>query len=66
MLRLLDRIIDAAVRAAAFLVLPVSLLLFLQWPLRGLAHGYSREANKDDMDFHGSFLDPASGEYEVK
>lgn len=45
MLRLLDRIIDAAVRAAAFLVLPVSLLLFLQWPLRDLVRGYSREAN---------------------
>ena len=45
MLRLLDRAIDAAVRAAAFLVLPVSLLLFLQWPLRDLVRGYSREAN---------------------
>jgi TRAP-type mannitol/chloroaromatic compound transport system permease small subunit len=26
-------------------VLPVSLLLFLQWPLRELIQGYSREAN---------------------
>ena len=32
-------------RAATFLVLPVSLLLFLQWPLREIVHGYSREAN---------------------
>ena len=44
-LRLLDRLVDAAVRGAAFLVLPVSLLLFLQWPLRDLVHLYSREAN---------------------
>src|SRR5436309_7777744 len=44
-LRLLDRLVDAAVRGAAFLVLPVSLLLFLQWPLRDLVHAYSREAN---------------------
>ena len=27
------------------LVLPLSLLLFLQWPLRELVHAYSREAN---------------------
>jgi TRAP-type C4-dicarboxylate transport system permease small subunit len=26
-------------------VLPLSLLLFLQWPLRELVHAYSREAN---------------------
>ena len=45
MLRFLDRIVDAVVRAAAFLVLPVSLLLFLQWPLRDLVRAYSREAN---------------------
>ena len=28
-----------------WLVLPISLLLFLQWPLRDLVQGYSREAN---------------------
>jgi len=33
------------VKAAAVLVLPVSLLLFLQWPLRDLVHAGSREAN---------------------
>ncbi len=33
------------VRAASLLVLPVSLLLFLQWPLRDLVHAGSREAN---------------------
>ena len=44
-LRLLDRCVDTTMRAAAFLVLPVSLLLFLQWPLREIVRGYSREAN---------------------
>jgi TRAP-type mannitol/chloroaromatic compound transport system permease small subunit len=28
-----------------WLVLPISLLLFLQWPLRDVVHGYAREAN---------------------
>lgn len=32
-------------RAAAWLVLPLSLLLFLQWPLRDVLHAGSREAN---------------------
>lgn len=31
--------------AAAVLALPVSLLLFLQWPLREFVQAYSREAN---------------------
>jgi TRAP-type mannitol/chloroaromatic compound transport system permease small subunit len=31
--------------AGMLLVLPVSLLLALQWPLRDLLHAYSREAN---------------------
>jgi TRAP-type C4-dicarboxylate transport system permease small subunit len=33
------------IAAASGLVLPVSLLLFLQWPLREWLHAYSREAN---------------------
>lgn len=40
-----DRIVAALVRGAAFLVLPLSLLLFLQWPLRDLVQAGSREAN---------------------
>src|SRR5215472_18043529 len=44
-LAILDRSIALAVGAAALLVLPVSLLLFLQWPLRDLLQAYSREAN---------------------
>ncbi|MEO8386304.1 MAG: TRAP transporter small permease subunit, partial [Betaproteobacteria bacterium] len=40
-----DRILGAMLLWGALLVLPVSLLLFLQWPLRELVHSYSREAN---------------------
>ena len=40
-----DRAIGAVIAAAQWLVLPVSLLLFLQWPLRDLLHAWSREAN---------------------
>ena len=32
-------------RAGAWLVLPIALLLFLQWPLREVVGSYSREAN---------------------
>jgi len=32
-------------RALKWLALPISLLLFLQWPLREYVHAYSREAN---------------------
>jgi TRAP-type mannitol/chloroaromatic compound transport system permease small subunit len=41
----LDHLIAATTGLARFLVLAVSLLLFLQWPLRELVHAYSREAN---------------------
>ncbi|HEY2627781.1 MAG TPA: TRAP transporter small permease subunit [Usitatibacter sp.] len=41
----LERSVAWIVRAASVLVLPVSLLLFLQWPLRDLVHSGSREAN---------------------
>jgi TRAP-type mannitol/chloroaromatic compound transport system permease small subunit len=44
-LAIVDRLIALAVGAATLLVLPVSLLLFLQWPLRELLQAYSREAN---------------------
>jgi TRAP-type mannitol/chloroaromatic compound transport system permease small subunit len=43
--RVLDRLIGTATAALSVLVLPVSLLLFLQWPLRDLVHAYAREAN---------------------
>jgi TRAP-type C4-dicarboxylate transport system permease small subunit len=41
----LDRAVGAVVALGQWLVLPVSLLLFLQWPLRDVVHGWSREAN---------------------
>jgi TRAP-type mannitol/chloroaromatic compound transport system permease small subunit len=41
----LDRLIAALLAGASLLVLPVSFLLFLQWPLRDLVHAWSREAN---------------------
>jgi TRAP-type C4-dicarboxylate transport system permease small subunit len=44
-LRSLDRLLELMTTGASILVLPVSLLLFLQWPLRDLGIGYSREAN---------------------
>jgi TRAP-type mannitol/chloroaromatic compound transport system permease small subunit len=44
-LRSLDRVLRLTISGASVLVLPVSLLLFLQWPLRDLGIGYSREAN---------------------
>jgi len=44
-LRTLDRLIAGVVTCGLVLVLPVSLLLFLQWPLRDLVQAYSREAN---------------------
>ena len=44
-LRWLDRLIGYVVAAAKWLALPLITLLFLQWPLRDLFRGYSREAN---------------------
>ena len=44
-LRVLERGIGAACAAARWLVLPLSLLLFLQWPLRDGVQAWSREAN---------------------
>src|SRR5262249_7486334 len=38
-------ILRASARIARILVLPLALLLFLQWPLRELLHAWSREAN---------------------
>src|SRR5215475_5214388 len=41
----LDRCIARALGYGRVLVLPVVILLFLQWPLRDLVRAYSREAN---------------------
>ena len=44
-LRLLDQLTELITRAGLVLVVPLSLLLFLQWPLRDALGRYSREAN---------------------
>ncbi len=41
----LDRLVAAILSAGSWLLLPVVLLLFLQWPLRDIFRSYSREAN---------------------
>ena len=41
----LDRLVGAILGAGQWLLLPVVLLLFLQWPLRDIARAYSRDAN---------------------
>jgi TRAP-type mannitol/chloroaromatic compound transport system permease small subunit len=41
----LDRTVALILNAGRWLLLPVVLLLFLQWPLRDIARAYSREAN---------------------
>jgi TRAP-type C4-dicarboxylate transport system permease small subunit len=41
----LDRLIGRVCGVATILALPISLLLFLQWPLREWVQAYSREAN---------------------
>jgi TRAP-type mannitol/chloroaromatic compound transport system permease small subunit len=45
LLKHLDRLIGILIAAAQWLVLPLIVLLFLQWPLRDLVHCCSREAN---------------------
>ena len=44
-MRALDRCVAAAVSGAGWLVLPLALLLFIQWPLRDVVQAGSREAN---------------------
>ena len=44
-MRALDRCVGAAVSGAAVLVLPLAILLFIQWPLREVVQAGSRQAN---------------------
>lgn len=41
----IDRAVGRLVEAGRWLVLPVALILFLQWPLRDFVRAWSREAN---------------------
>jgi len=43
--RLLDHTLGQVLGSLKWLVIPISLLLFLQWPLREYFQAYSREAN---------------------
>jgi TRAP-type mannitol/chloroaromatic compound transport system permease small subunit len=45
LLRALDRFVAAVAAVALWLALPMSLLLFLQWPLRDLVARFSTETN---------------------
>ena len=45
MLKALDRTVGRLVEAGRWLVLPVALALFLQWPLRDFVQAWSRETN---------------------
>ena len=40
-----DRAVGGLLTAGRWLVLPVALILFLQWPLRDFVQAFSREAN---------------------
>jgi len=56
----LDRALEAVLGAASLLVLPVSFLLFLQWPLREVAqwmHEYERFWNQRLDRFERYFKD---------
>jgi len=44
-LDLVDHLIATALRSLQWLMLPLVVLLFLQWPLRDLVRSHSREAN---------------------
>jgi TRAP-type mannitol/chloroaromatic compound transport system permease small subunit len=45
LLRGVDRLVGLLVAGAKWLALPLITLLFLQWPLRDVVRGWSREAN---------------------
>jgi len=52
----LDRVIAAVISGAQWLVLPLIVLLFLQWPLRDIFRSYSREANDLGQIFFALFV----------
>jgi TRAP-type mannitol/chloroaromatic compound transport system permease small subunit len=55
-LRRCDRGIAAIIAAAKWLVLPVALLLLLQWPLREVVQRFSREANDLGQLFFATYV----------
>lgn len=55
----LDRLIGRITAAAALLVIPLALLLCLQWPLRDLLHAYATQANDLAQLFFGVYVSVA-------
>jgi TRAP-type C4-dicarboxylate transport system permease small subunit len=55
----LDHAVGRVVAAGAILVLPLSLLLSLQWPLREVVHAYAREANDVAQLLFGTYVSVA-------
>jgi len=53
------RVLRASAQVARVLVLPLALLLFLQWPLREWLHAWSREANDLAQIFFALFVSVA-------
>lgn len=56
MIRFLDNALEYLIAAGRWLVVPLVLLLFLQWPLRDLVKGWSREANDLGQCFFAVFV----------
>jgi len=52
----LDRLVGAVIFGAQWLALPLILLLFLQWPMRDVVRGYSREANDVGQIFFALYV----------
>jgi len=55
-------VLRSCARCARVLVLPLALLLFMQWPLRELVHAYSREANDLAQILFALYVGVAVGE----
>lgn len=58
-LRRLDQLLRRTTQAAALLVLPLAVLLCVQWPLRDVVHAYSREANDTAQLLFGIYVSVA-------
>ena len=56
------RVLRASAQVARILVLPLALLLFLQWPLREWLHAWSREANDLAQIFFALYVGVAVSE----
>jgi TRAP-type C4-dicarboxylate transport system permease small subunit len=55
-IEMLDRWLGRLLGAVQWLALPLVVLLFLQWPLRDIVHGYSTQANDLAQIFFALFV----------